>query len=287
MAVSLVHNRKSMPRAALLALSVLLARFARAAAPPEVPFRVPFEDVKGAIAHSRGYDILATTNGGRLQAEALIHLARSAQEARPDGPPLLVGHDEWFQALLQVAGAPAERAPTYARLAWQYKQDALVEYRPSRVIRQVIQGPSPRMALDVTISWPAAAGAPSEYSYEDTLSTPHVKVTYKRVITYHLLDYGDMIVFDRMEGLHGRPTSGALGLLFSVLGEGHIVEYRMALAPDGSQVSRGRARKAFFEVATTLTVHPDGRTEKGVPADPRLRAVEARLSAPIEIRYVN
>jgi hypothetical protein len=271
----------------LFAASVLLARSALAAATPEVPFRVPFEVVKGAIAQSRGYDILATTNGGRVQAEALIHLARSAQETRPDGPPLLVGHDEWFRALLQVAGVPAERAPTYARLAWLHKQDVLMEYRRSRVIREVIQGPSPRMALDVTISWPAAAGAPSEYSYEDTIATPHLKVTYKRVITYRLLDYGDMIVFDRMEGLTGRPTTGALGLLFSVLGEGRIVEYRMAIAPDGTQVSRGRARKAFFEVATTLTVHPDGRSEKGVPSDPRLRALEQRLSVPLEIRYVN
>jgi hypothetical protein len=269
------------------AASVLLAGFSLAAATPEVPFRVPFEDVKGAIAQSRGYDILATTNGGRVQAEALIHLARWAQETRPEGPPLLVGHDEWFRALLQVAGVPAERASNYARQAWLHKQDVLMEYRPSRVIRQVIQGPSPHMALDVTVSWPAAAGAPSEYSYEDTLSTPHLKVTCKRVIRYRLLDYGDMIVFDRMEGLTGRPTTGALGLLFSVLGEGRIVEYRMAIAPDGTQVSRGRARKAFFEVATTLTVHPDGRSEKGVPPDPRLRALEQRLSVPLEIRYVN
>jgi hypothetical protein len=84
-----------------------------------------------------------------------------------------------------------------------------------------------------------------------------------------------------------RPTTGALGLLFSVLGEGRIVEYRMAITPDGLQVSRGRARKAFFEVATTLTVHPDGRSEKGVLPDPRLREVERRLSVPLEIRYVN
>jgi len=274
------------PVGCLFAASILLARSALAAATPEVPFRVPFADVKGAIAQSRGYDILATTNGGRVQAEALIHLARSAQETRPEGPPLLVGHDEWFRALLQVAGVPAERAPTYARLAWQHRQDILVEYRPSHVIREVIQGPPPRMALDVTISWPSEAG-PSEYSYEDTISTPHLKVTNKRVIRYRLLDFGDLIVFDRMEGLTGRPTTGALGLLFSVLGEGRIVEYRMAIAPDGTQVSRGRARKAFFEVATTLTVHPDGRSEKGVPPDPRLRALEQRLSVPLEIRYVN
>ena len=275
-----------MRRALLLALCPLLARSAAAAA-PEVPSRVSFEEVRAAIALRRGYDVLATVNGGRLQAEVLLHLARSAQQARPDGPPLLVGYDEWFQALIAVAGVPAERAPTYARLAWQHKQDVLVEYRPSRVIREVVQGPAPRLALDVTISWAAVPGAPSEYSYEDTQSTPHLKVTDKRVVTYHLLDYGDMIAIDQMEGLTARPTTGALGLLFAVLGEGRIVEYRMVIMPDGLQVSRGRARKAFFEVATTVTVRPDGRTEKGVPPDPQFRDVERRLSAPLEIRYVN
>jgi hypothetical protein len=275
-----------MRRALLLALCPLLARSAAAAA-PEAPFRVPFEDVRAAIASRRGYDVLATANGGRLQAEVLLHLARAAQQTRPDGPPLLVGHDEWFRALMEVAGVPAARAPTYARLAWEHKQDVLVEYRPSRVIREVVKGPAPRLALGITISWPDAPGAPSEYSYEDTRGTPHLKVTNKRVITYHLLDYGDMIAIDGMEGLTGRPTTGALGLLFSVLGEGRIVEYRMVLTPDGLQVSRGRARKAFFEVATTLTVQPDGRTEKGVPSDPRLSDVERRLSAPLELRYVN
>ena len=275
-----------MRRALLLALCLLVARSAAAAA-PEAPSRVPFEDVRAAIALRRGYDVLATANGGRLQAEVLLHLARAAQETRPDGPPLLVGYDEWFQALIGVAGVPAARAPTYARLAWEHKQDVLVEYRPSRVIREVVQGPAPRLALDITISWPATPGTPTEYSYEDTQSTPHLKVTNKRVITYHLLDYGDMIAVEDMEGLTGRPTSGALGLLFSVLGEGRIVEYRMVIMPDGLQVSRGRVRKAFFEVATTVTVRPDGRAGKGIPPDPQFRDVERRLSAPLEIRYVN
>jgi hypothetical protein len=228
-------------RRALLALGVLLARSAAAAPTPEAPLRVPFDEVRAAIAQSRGYDLLATANGGRLQAEVLIRLARAAREKRPEGPPLLIGHDDWFRALLQVAAVPVERAPTYARLAFQHKQDVHVEYRSSRVIREVVQGPTPRLALDVTISWPAAPGAPSEYSYEDTQSTPHLKVTDKRVITYHLLDFGDMIVLDRMEGLTGRPTTGALGLLFAVIGEGRIVEYRMVVAPDARR-SRAAAR---------------------------------------------
>jgi hypothetical protein len=276
-----------MRRALFLAASLLAAVPPSGGPADAPPFAVPYEEVLGAIARSRGFDVLATTNGARLQAEVLLRLARSAREKRPDGPPLLVGHDAWFRALLQVAGIPAERAPTYVRLAWQHGQDIVVEYRDSRVIRAVVRGPAPRLALGVTISWPAVPGAPSEYSYEDTLSTPQVKVTNKRVITYRLLDLGDLVVFDRIEGLTGRPTTGALGLLFQLIGEGRIVEYRMAVAADGTQVSRGRARKALFEVASTLTVRPDGRTQKGVPPDPRLAGIEERLKAPLEIRYVN
>jgi hypothetical protein len=276
-----------MRRAPLLALAALLATPPVTAATPEAPWRVPFDEILAAMVQSRGYDVLATANGGRFQAEVLLSLGRWGQEKRPDGPPLLVGHDDWFRALLQVSNIPAARAPAYARLAWEHKQDILVEYRPSRLIREVVKGPAPRLALGITISWPGEPGAPSEYSYEDTQSTPHFKVTDQRVITYHLLDFGDMIVVDGMEGLSGRPTTGALSLLFAVLGEGRIVEYRMVITPDGTQVSRGRARKAFFEVATALTVRPDGRTEKGVPPDPQFHDVERRLNAPLEIRYVN
>jgi hypothetical protein len=275
------------PLVAALLLAAAALGADRAVAAAETPRPVPFEEVLEAIAQSRGYNVLATTNGARLQAEVLLQLARSARQKRPDGPPLLIRHDDWFRALLQVTGITAERAPIYARLGWLNHQDIVVEYRAARVIREVVQGPAPRMALGVTISWPDTPGAPSEYSYEDTSSTPHVKVTNKRVITYRLLDFGDMLVFDRMEGFTGRPTSGALGVLFQVIGEGRIVEYRMAITPDGGQLSRGRVRKAFFEVATTLTVHPDGRAEKGVAPDPRLRALEQRLGAPLEIRYVN
>lgn len=268
---------------AILAATVL----ALAAASPEArsPVRVPYADVLEAIRASTGYDRLATTNGGRLQAEVLLRLARAALDRAPDGPPLLIHHEDWFRALLEATGVPADRAPLYAVLAYRHHQDVVAEYGAGRVVREVASGPAPRTALNVTVSWPGGPGSPREYSYEDNLSTPRLKVTYHRVITYRLLDFGDHIAFDEMNGLSGRPTSGALGLLFQILGEGRVVEYRMAVAPSGVQVSRGRARKGFFEVATTLTVHPDGRSEKGVPADAALRSIEARLARPLAIRY--
>lgn len=236
------------------------------------------------MAESRGFNLLATTNGGRLQAEVLLRLARRAMERDPTGPPILIRHQDWSAALLDVTATPADRAPRYAVLAFEHRQDVAVDYRPGWA-SEVVEGPAPRLALDVTISWPDAPGVARQYSYDDTLSTPHLKVTNQRVIRYALLDFGDCIVFDEIEGLTGRPTSGALGLLFQLIGEGRVVQYRMAVAPSGVVVSRGTARKAFFEIAATVTVQPDGRSEKDVPPDPELRALEQRLNRPLKIRY--
>jgi hypothetical protein len=160
-----------------------------------------------------------------------------------------------------------------------------VDYREDRVIAGAPEVNRPPRALNVCIWWPDRPGLPASYSYEDSLSTPQLKVTNERVITYRLLDFGDMMVFDEITGFRGRPTTGLLGLLFQVIGEGRVVESRVAVAPDGLQITRARARKVF-EVATTVTVYPDGRTEKDLPpgrAD--LAPIEARLKQPLRLRY--
>jgi hypothetical protein len=266
-----------------MTIPLLLLAGSVAAAP--APVRVPYADVLEAIRASSGYNRLATTNGARLQSEALLRLARRAQERSADGPPLLVRHDDWFHALLEVTGISAEQAPIYAVLPFRHGQDIVADYGASHVVREVTAGVAPRLALNIAISWPEGPGAAREYSYEDTLSSPRLKVTNHRLIRYRLLEFEDQTVFDELEGLTGRPTSGALGLLFQIIGEGRVVEFRMAVAPSGEQISRGRAKKSFIEVATTVTVYPDGRSEKGVPADPALRALEERLKRPLAIRY--
>lgn len=233
---------------------------------------------------SAGFNPLATTNGARLQGEVILRLVQDRLAREPASSPLLIRHDDWFHALLTVSGIDADRAPVYARLAHQHEQDIVADGSPG-IVRRVLRGTPPRRAADVTISWPAKPGAAHEYSYEDTLSTPRLKVTNKRVIQYRLLDLDGVIVFDEIEGLAGRPTTGPLGLLFQVIGEGRVVQYRMAISPDGVQVSRGRARKAFFEVATTVTVWPDGRSEKGTPPEPGLRSLARRLEMPLELEY--
>jgi hypothetical protein len=56
--------------------------------------------------------------------------------------------------------------------------------------------------------------------------------------------------------------------------------------PDGLQITRARAKKLLIEVATTVTVYPDGRTEKDLPpgrAD--LAGIEARLKQHLRLRH--
>ena len=107
------------------------------------------------------------------------------------------------------------------------------------------------------------------------------------MITYRLLDFGDWIVYDEIEGITARPESGVLALLLQVIGEGRITHSRMAIAKDGIQVSWTTAEKAFMEVTTTVTIYPDGTIEMDVPdGRPDLLELERRLKQPMEIEYV-
>ena len=109
-------------------------------------------------------------------------------------------------------------------------------------------------------------------------------MTNERLLSYRLLDFGDMTVFGDIRGLRGRPTSGVLGVLTQLIGEANVEENRMAVSPDGLQVARARAKKAFLEVASTLTVYPDGRAEKDIPPGrPDLAILEARLKRPLKL----
>ena len=239
-----------------------------------------------AMGRSQGYDATATANGARFQAEVLLHIARGARERDPGGPPLFLDHEDWFQALLARTGLAADQAPLFARLAREHGQDIEVEYRPARVIARVESGPKPQFAANVTIGWPRAQGGSSRYSYDDLLSTPRLRVTIERVLRYRLLDFDDVIVYAELQGIAGRPTSGLLGFLFRLMGEGHVEESRMAISRDGLQISRARASKAFFSLTTTVTVSPDDRTEKDLPAGrPDLLEIEARLKQPLGIAF--
>ena len=244
------------------------------------------EVLKAMRQHYGGYELTSTTNGAWL-AEVVLSLARQAGERGPDGPPLFIGHEEWFRSFLEVTGQTEDTVPEYALLNYQYEQNMEVDYRLDRVIREVVEGPMPELAVNVRIRWADGPGIPDHYSYIDTLSTPTVRVTNRQVITYRLLDFGDWIVYDEIEGITARPESGVLALLFRLIGEGHMTHSRIAIAKDGIHVSRTRAEKAFMKVMTTVTIYPNGIIEKGVPdGRPDLLELERLLEQPMEIDYV-
>jgi hypothetical protein len=264
------------------ALLVLLLSGASTAPPP--PRRLSQAEILSAMSASQGYNITATTNGPRFQAEVLMRLARQAKTDHPDGPELLIGHAEWFHAFLERAGLSKDKAPIFARLAFEHRQDLQIDYRADRVVD--VSSDRPDFAASIRMWWPDGPGSPDSYSYADLFSTPNLKVTNQRVVVYRLLDLGGMVVYGRIEGLRGRPTSGLLGTLFQLIGEGDLKESRMLLAPDGMQVSRTRAEKWTFGVTQTITVHPDGRAEKDTPPNrPDLAALAARLEVPLRVRY--
>ena len=248
---------------------------------------VPRAEILAAMRAIQGYDPAATTNGARFQAEVLLYLVRASQAKDKQAGHLFVDHADWYYAWLERLGLEEKAVPAFMRLAYEHAQDLEIDARPGSVLESVLSGPAPQLAANVRIGWPAAKGGTKSYSYDDTLAIPDLHVTNDRVIVYRLLDYGDMIVFDEIEGLHGRPTEGVLGLLFDLIGEGSVRSNRMAVAPDGIQVARARATKGPFHVESTITVFPDGRVEKGVPQTrPDLAALEKRLLEPRRLRYL-
>jgi hypothetical protein len=271
----------------LLALLLALAAAAPAradAAATGAPRVVPRVELLAAMNATRGFEPTATTNGARFQAEVLLRLLRA--QPSPEAMHLFVGYAEWYDAFLQRVALPRERAPAFARLCFENKQDLVIDARPGRVIESVLAGPAPRLAANVTIGWPAARGGPDRYSYDDTLSIPDLRVTNERVMTYRLLDYGDVVAFDDIRGLHGRPTEGVLGFLFQLVGEGSVRWSRQALSGDGLQVARARATKGLFAVESTITVFPDGRVQKDLPRERTdLEALEKRLLETRTLRY--
>lgn len=243
------------------------------------------DEILHAMKQSQGYSLTATTNGPRFQAEVLLRLASDAEARDPRRQPLFIGHREWFDAYLERTGLTRDRAPLFVRLSDEYGQDTIVDYRRDRVVTGTPAVNAPLRALNVCIWWPEREGGPKSYSYEDTLQTPQLKATNERVITYRLLDYGDFTAQNEITGLRGRPTTGILGMLFQLIGEGRVVEGRIAVAADGLQIARARSRK-LFEVVTTVTVYPDGRTEKDVPPGrPDLVAIDALLKQPLRLRH--
>jgi hypothetical protein len=252
------------------------------------PVRVPLEDIQAAMESEaeKGYNLLVVTNAGRLGAAVLLTLARSAKSERPNGPPLLLHHEDWYAAFRDVTGLSDERIPEYIRLQLEYRQDQFVDYGSEATSLEVKKGPTPEFVVQVTAQWPDGPDVPEEYSFTDTLPNPSMKVVNKRVVTYYLLDFGDMTVQDEIHGVAGRPTEGALSVALKVVGDGHAVQSRFAIVEGGLMVTHAAAKKGFIRVKTTSTTFPDGTMIKDTPEDrPELEAVAERLKQPLQIEY--
>ena len=160
-----------------------------------------------------------------------------------------------------------------------------MDFNQAHIIRKVLVGPAPKMAVNVSISWRSGPGLPARYTFEDTLAKPNLRITNHRVISYRLLDFGAMIVYDEIRGLTGRPKNGLLAALFRVIGDGRIVQSRF-LIEDGLQMSWVRAKKGLFGTKTFLTVKPNGEMQKGLPNNrPDLIALERKLKRPLKMQY--
>jgi hypothetical protein len=251
----------------------------------EEPYRVSRQEILLAMSAHGPYSLTSTTTSMLFGSEAVLAIVRRRQREVPRSTQLLWSHDDWFAAHLATAKVPYAEMSASARAGFEHRQDVLVDYGPA-VVEQVLEGPAPITSLDVTIFWPDTGSAPGEFSYRDTLSVPEVDVFNQRVIRFKMLEYEDMLVFDRVTGISVRPI-GFLSALFAVLGKPDLKETRVAVSTDHWQVVRGRV-KVFPGISktATATIEPDGRGHEGVPPDRTdLGALQERMRQPIELRY--
>jgi hypothetical protein len=266
------------------------------AVPSNLPFDLTADDVQAvprqalrdalALEQDKGYDITVTTNGGRMWANVLLHVARSARDATPDGPPLFIHESDYFNAYLDVTGFAPEDAPEFVRISHEYGQHTLVEYRTGRVVDLDDTDAVPQVALAVQTWWPDSDGLGDKYAYEDTLSTPQLLVENRQQTSYRLLDFGDQMLYDEMEGIRGRPTTGVLGAIFSVLGTGKLEWTRMTVSDDGLLLIRAKAKKLISKT-TTAVVNQDG-TGGELPQDRAdLQDLARSLETDLRIAYLD
>ena len=260
---------------------------AQACAVDTIPRAELGAEMRAAALSHGAYDLLATTNWTRFQSALYVQLARHALEREPLGGVLFVPPDYLFREFLSLAGvADPDEAPAHLLWALHLDQGTQLEYRPDGIVKVVKNGTHPTLTVNVRTAWPDRPDGTDKFSFIDTLSVPKLKVTNRQEITYRLLVFGDMVVYDEIDGTSGRPLSGVLGALFKVIGDGRIEYYHSVLVDDGLQVVRAKARKSLFSRTTTITIYPDGRAENGMPPNrPDLAATEELLKRDLDIEY--
>jgi stage V sporulation protein SpoVS len=255
-----------------------------AAAAPE---RVPAEAVAAIMKQQAAYSISATTNSARFQAAVYLGLAQQTLAKDPTGGQVFVHADDWFASFLAASGLDADSAPAFMKLAAEHQQHVLIDCRPGAATNEVKDGPAPDLAINVLLFWhpltDAGKKAASSFSYRDTLADPEVEVTNYREISLRLLLYGEVIVFDEIIGVRGRPNAGPLGLIFKALGKGLLVHSRQLSFADGRLLMRVKARKWGIVRDVLATVQPDGTMTDGAAADLKVHA--PLLKQPFKVIY--
>lgn len=238
--------------------------------------------IADAMREERGYDRREPTNQARLQTRVLLRLARAARAAHAGGAVLFIDYEDWFRAYLDALELREDEAPSSVRLTHEHQYDIVVDGRVDVVVERVPTGARPAQALNVL--WRSRRG--TGYGYRDSLSRPEFEVRFDRAVSYRLLEFEGMVVQDEFSGVSGRPATGALKLLFRLLGQARAVWTRSAIAEDGWQVVRGKGRKGPFSRTATVTVDPGGTADAGVPPGrPDLADLERRLKQPIALVY--
>ncbi|MEX2500642.1 MAG: hypothetical protein WD397_17385 [Wenzhouxiangellaceae bacterium] len=239
--------------------------------------------MREVIAGIEGYDTAAATNQSRFVADFLFGLARRPEITGRSGT-FQVQPERFFEAWLEVTEHRADEAPVSMRKVLEHGQRFVVDARAA--VRISPASVEARQALAVRASWPDAPGTADHYSYHDTMAEPSIRLRHERVITYLLIDFGDFVAYENMRGIRGRPTSGALGALFGLLGMAEILQSRFAVADDQSQVNRSRVEK-LFSFTTLTTITPDGIAERGIPADrDDLERLADKLERPLDIEML-
>lgn len=238
------------------------------------------ETMREVMSDIGGYDTAAATNQSRFVADFLFALARRPEIAEGSGT-FQVQPERFFEAWLEVSQRRSHEAPVSMHKVLEHGQrfvvdtHAAVQISPPSVVAFRV--------LSVRASWPDAPDAADHYSYHDTTAVPSIRLHQDRVITYQLIDFGDFVAYENMQGIRGRPTSGGLGALFSFLGTAEIQQSRFAVANDQTQVNRSKVKKLFsFTALTTIT--PEGIARRGVPSErDDLQALAERLKINIEV----
>jgi hypothetical protein len=231
------------------------------------------------------YSLTSTSTSILFAAEALLAIVQRRKQEAPASTLLQVDHADWFAAHRMTAGVSYAEMSEGARAGFERRRDALVDYGP-RVVEQVVEGPVPRLALDVTLFWPDTGDAPSELKYRDTLSDPQVDVYHQRVVRFKVLQYDNLLFFDQIRGISVRPL-GFLSAIFAVLGKPDLRQIRLAVSSDQWQVMSGTVNVfAGITKTGTGTVEPGGRGHEGVPQGRSdLRALAEQMKRPLELRY--